>query len=335
MKKKSEAHGCGLDMTWTTEKIMSRSLVSFDSSYADIHAVIPFDEIERDGRVRVVTIDGVQYLSIRDILMYLCVKDEKQAGAVWRALSQDIFKAISAECGAYQFPGKGNKKQAVITFSGAYKMIALIPEKDARKDRADLVVAILQRFAANNPPVVQDTEISVSSDGESVASQFARASLVKCALGEENTERKRKRDLEGAQLRALDLKNIEMFSSMMDKMDPSWRDNEELRTKTVDWLKDVVFNDGEHEATAAASGERGVIKANWKPITLKQVAQEEGYTLNHSQLIKIGRLVIDAYRAKFGAEPFKHKPGMTNERVKLYPAHARGLIKEKIAEVME
>ena len=313
---------------------MSRPLVPFDSSYADIHAVIPFDEIERDGRVRVVTIDGVQYLSIRDILMYLCVKDEKQAGAVWRALSQDIFEAISEECRAYQFPGKGNKKQAVITFSGAYKMIALIPEKDARKDRADLVVAILQRFAANNPPVVQDTEVSVTSDAESVASQLARASLVKCALGEENTERKRKRDLEGAQLRALDLKNIEMFSSMMDKMDPSWRDNEELRTKTVDWLKDVAFNDGEHEDTTAAGGEGGVIKANWKPITVLQVAQEMGYTLDDGQVKVLGKRVANAYRAKFGAEPLRHKPGMTSVRMKLYPTHALGLIKEKISEFM-
>ena len=173
-------------------------------------------------------------------------------------------------------------------------MIALIPEKDTRKDRADLIAAILQRFASNNLPVVQDTEVSVTSYAESVGSQLARASLVKCALGEVKTERKRKRDLEGAQLRALDLKNIDMFSSMMDKMDPTWRDNEELRTKTVDWLNDV-FNDGEHEANAAAWEEGSVMKANWKPITVLQVAQEMGYTLDDGPVKIIGKLVANAY----------------------------------------
>ena len=46
-------------MTCNKEKIMSRSLVSFDSSYADTHAVTEADEIARDGHVKVVIIDGV------------------------------------------------------------------------------------------------------------------------------------------------------------------------------------------------------------------------------------------------------------------------------------
>ena len=50
---------------------MSRSLVSFDSSYVtyvDTHGVTEADEIARDGHVKVVIFDGVQYLSIRDIV---------------------------------------------------------------------------------------------------------------------------------------------------------------------------------------------------------------------------------------------------------------------------
>ena len=52
LKTKSVTHGWNLAMTCNKEKIMSRSLVSFDSSYADTHAVSPSDEIARDGRVR-------------------------------------------------------------------------------------------------------------------------------------------------------------------------------------------------------------------------------------------------------------------------------------------
>ena len=52
-------------MTCNKEKIMSRS---FALSYADTHAVTEADEIARDGHVKVVIIDGVQYLSMRDIV---------------------------------------------------------------------------------------------------------------------------------------------------------------------------------------------------------------------------------------------------------------------------
>ena len=65
MKKKCETHGWGLALTCNKEKIMSRS---FAPSYADTHAVTEADEIARDGHVKVVIIDGVQYLSMRDIV---------------------------------------------------------------------------------------------------------------------------------------------------------------------------------------------------------------------------------------------------------------------------
>ncbi len=51
-------------------------------------------------------------------------------------------------------------------------------------------------------------------------------------------------------------------------------------------------------------------------------------------MVNIGRLVVDAHWAKYGLEPFKNKPGPSLDRFKMYPAHARWLIKEKIAEVV-
>ena len=66
--------------------LMSVSKIAGNS---DIHAVIPFDEIVPGATVRLVVMKGTQYLSIRDLIMYLCDKDNKQAAQIWERLSPD------------------------------------------------------------------------------------------------------------------------------------------------------------------------------------------------------------------------------------------------------
>ena len=41
----------------------------------DTEALIPFDEIVPGAKVRVAVINGKQYLSVRDLIMHLCNKD--------------------------------------------------------------------------------------------------------------------------------------------------------------------------------------------------------------------------------------------------------------------
>ena len=206
------------------------------ADYSDTHALISFDEMMPGPGIRVAVVKGVSYMPIRDIIVYLCVTDNRQATNRWRELPLVFKQAISRFCRNLQLPGRGQKQKPVITFQGAVELIKSMRCKASVPHRADMI-GILQKYFANNS--------SESHDGEDT------------------------------------------------------------------------------------------IPASAKLITLKQVAREEGYTLNRSQVIKIGRLVVDAYRAKYGLEPFKNKPGQCERKIKLYPAHARGLIKEKIAEVME
>ena len=80
--------------------------------------IIPFDEIVPGASVRVVVIDGVQYLSIRDIVMALCEKNANDSALVWRRLSDDHKDEVQGMISTYQFPGRGQSPQPVITFPG-------------------------------------------------------------------------------------------------------------------------------------------------------------------------------------------------------------------------
>ena len=44
---------------------------------------IPLDEIVAGATVRVAVIQGTQYLSVRNVIMYMCGKDNKQASQIW------------------------------------------------------------------------------------------------------------------------------------------------------------------------------------------------------------------------------------------------------------
>jgi hypothetical protein len=59
---------------------------------------IPFDEIASGATVQVAVIDGVQYLSVRDVIMCVCDKSDKRASKVWDRLGEDKKKEVSAFC---------------------------------------------------------------------------------------------------------------------------------------------------------------------------------------------------------------------------------------------
>ena len=97
--------------------------------------VIPFDDIVPDSYVRVTSIDGKQYLSIRDIIMHVCDKDNNRAAQVWREMPESQKKEVNSFVASFQFPGIGQSKQPVITFPGAIKLSMFLPgEKHVQKN---------------------------------------------------------------------------------------------------------------------------------------------------------------------------------------------------------
>ena len=90
-------------------------------------AVIPFDEIVPGASVRFTCIDGKQYMSIRDIIMHMCGKDNHRAAEVWRNIPEINKNELAPDCNNFQFPGVGQSKQPVINFPGALKLSMFLP----------------------------------------------------------------------------------------------------------------------------------------------------------------------------------------------------------------
>jgi len=97
-----------------------------------VPAVIPFDEIVPGATVRFCVKDGVQYLSIRDMIMCVCGKNQNDAGGVWRNLSETKKDQLSHSLSSYKFPGQGQSEQPVITFRAAIKLVMMLPGKRAQ-----------------------------------------------------------------------------------------------------------------------------------------------------------------------------------------------------------
>ena len=106
------------------------AIVSRDS---EVLKSIPFDDIVAGATVRFAEIDGVQYLSIRDIIMHVCEKDGNQACAVWRTLAESKKHELEQFISVYQFPGARQSEQPVITFSGSIKLVMILPGERAKR----------------------------------------------------------------------------------------------------------------------------------------------------------------------------------------------------------
>ena len=257
--------------------------------------------------------------------MHLCDKTVNDAGAVWRNLSDSKKNELQHFLLNFKFPGRGQQDQPVITFPGAIKLLMFLPGEKAKTHRSTMV-SILTRYFAGDPSLLNEIEANALS--ESPIAQMARASL-QVENSELLLERKRKREIEEAELHNKKLSNVTLFTSTMSLINPNWRDDTRLRLQTEDWLKNVAFNP---EMAAITNGEAAPTS---KSISVTQVARELGYNLNHANQIKVGRLVATKYRAKYDAEPPTHTQWVDGaERpVKSYTEADRGLIVEALAEL--
>ena len=127
-----------------------------------IEQKIPFDEIVQGASVRVVTINGLQYLSIRDIIICVCGKDPNYSGQIWRNLSQNQKNEVREFLMNHKFTGSGQSEQPVITFPGALKLMMFLPGDTAKKHRSAMVT-ILTRYFTGDKSLIQEIEANAVS----------------------------------------------------------------------------------------------------------------------------------------------------------------------------
>jgi hypothetical protein len=160
-------------------------------SHSSEFQTIPLDEIIPGAHIRCTVIGGIQYLSTRDFIMHMCDKDNNHAAEIWRRLSVDLKTELNSHCVNFQFKGRGQSEQAVITFPGAIKLLMFLPGEKAKINRS-FMTEILVRYFAGDPTLIREVEANTASDDP--VAEMARASLPAFAHDHADLRLKRKRE---------------------------------------------------------------------------------------------------------------------------------------------
>jgi hypothetical protein len=104
----------------------------------------------------------------------MCGVANKAASQIWDRIPDTVKNELSSFCGKFQFPGRGQREQPVITFPGALKLAMFLPGEKAKQYRSGMV-SIIHRYFAGDPSILREIEANAASD--SPIAQMARSSL--------------------------------------------------------------------------------------------------------------------------------------------------------------
>lgn len=93
----------------------------------------------------------------------MCEKDNKTSSQIWSRMHDSAKSEVSSFCRNFQFPGKGQTLQPVITFAGAIKLAMFLPGEKAKQNRSKMV-SILQRYYAGDETLHAEIEANAASD---------------------------------------------------------------------------------------------------------------------------------------------------------------------------
>jgi len=138
--------------------------------------IIPFHELVPGSEgVRKTDVGGIPYMSVRDIIMVVCKpRDSHDAAQIWRRLPETFKNELGTMCSQFQFPGRGQTAQPVITLPGAIKLVMFLPGPSAAAERTN-VCAILTRYIAGDASLI--AEINANAVSTAPINEMARASL--------------------------------------------------------------------------------------------------------------------------------------------------------------
>lgn len=149
---------------------------------SDLNMSIPFDEIVAGATVRVAIIRDMQYLSVRDLIMHLCGKNNDEAGLVWRRMSLEKKEKLSRDLAVYQFPGRGQQYQPMITLSGSIKLVMMLPGKRVQQYRTKFA-EIISRYLDGDCDLCQEIEDNKTVGQKRSYSRFAQG--IECSIQEQ------------------------------------------------------------------------------------------------------------------------------------------------------
>lgn len=138
------------------------------------NGVVEFGELIPNAHVRFTTINGVQYLSVKDLIMVICGHNEKRASEAWINFSEEKKLEISNEIGTFKFPEKYQRCQNVITFPGAIKLMMWLGGNKAKTFRTQITKILTKYFAGDKSLLA---EVQANAESNLAIHQFARQTL--------------------------------------------------------------------------------------------------------------------------------------------------------------
>ena len=293
--------------------------------------VIACDEFSPGASARMVVIENVQYLSIRDLIQHWTGQDNKGASKIWDRLAESKKQEVSPDCRNFQFPGQGQSVQPVISFKGALKLVMMVTGDKAALYRASMV-KILTRYYAGEGSLID--EVQANSQSTAPIQQMARASLVAEAVPLASEElslpyKRRLAELEVAKVeaevhatkianRAAELANMskerDSAREHLTKIKDSYREmcedkvmDERARLILKDSFLNMAILHSGVGSTADGVGKGQKLLTNGKPISLSMVADQLGLKIPTNELISIGQELKKLYVEKNGRAPSKHE----------------------------
>jgi len=260
------------------------------------------------------------------MIMNLCGVNNKVASQVWERLSTEIKNELSSFCVNFQFPGRGQSEQPVITFPGAIKLLMFLPGEKAKMHRSTMV-AILTRYFAGDPSLLREVEANAVS--ESPVAQMARASLASETGVQDSLKRKRE-ELELLKLET-DIRCQERESQIAlaqhyETLCTSSQMDERAKLIFKDSILNSIMPPGQARLTNGDGGNN--------PLSLSQIATKLGLKCTPEGLRSVGKIASRMYQERHGRAPTKH-PQLVDGRVtdvNTYFARDEDLIRDAFDE---
>ena len=287
---------------------------------------LSFNEMIPGATVRFTVVDGVQYLSIRDLIMVVCEKDNNDAGQIWRRLPDDKKIELQSLCLNFKFPGRGQSEQPVITFPGAIKVMMWLPGENARKF-CSKAAEIITRYYAGDKSLLGEIEANAVS--EAPINQMARAAVDNDVSRRREMMQLRREEIElekaEVEVKKTKFELFQNFMNGMEALDPLWQKDSRLIVQCKDYYKNLVLG----AAPAITNGDE-------YGLTISDLAKELGMRkLSHGELCKAGKLAKEFYILKHGKPPLQRKQFVDGvERlVNAYTESDRDILKEAISQL--
>ena len=282
---------------------------------------ISFNELADGAFVRVAHIGAKNYLSIRDIIMVVCEKDNNRASEVWRLLNEDYKANLQVHCTSYKFQGRGQSSQPVITFDGALELIMLLPGSGA-KDYRSKACSILKRYLAGDASLV--AEIAANAESNESINVLARA--------DDTSDKKRLRqelleDLEieerrlaiedrrvaiedrRAAIKKLHLENdatdIVLTKSRVAFLE-SLCPNNVLDDRSKLMIRDLAMNSVFSHGSTTGEQSLALTNGEGNPKSVSDIVTSMGLNIKPADMITIGKIAAKKYVGRNGSKPNQH-----------------------------